>query len=391
MKYAWIVILLLIAGLFIGPLWDGNTGYVLIALGNYTVETSLVAAVILLTLAVVVLRVIWQFIMRLVRGTAWGVKWFGERRTGKAQKALKEGAVALVNGDHRSASSAFNRSWQLRHDGTVALLASYAAAANEDYPQAREWLQHAPEPGQLKLAETLFSLQQDPDLAQQRLQELKQLRRDYPQHPQLLRVALHAYEQNHCWDELLESLPDARRLEVLSATELSELTEHAYRERFLAVGREGPAALAAFWRKQSRDERRQPAVRRAYLRVLKTFQLLDAADKVAARGLKRGELQLAHLLDKRLLVAGPELRDYLQTQLKKEPENGLLLQAMGQMALITNEWSLAERALRRSAELVPSQRVWLDLAQVYVAQGNSAAALEAYEKAGLDGSNRPLK
>ncbi|MFC0445378.1 heme biosynthesis HemY N-terminal domain-containing protein [Pseudidiomarina halophila] len=381
MKYAWIIVLLLIAGLFIGPLWDGNTGYMLIAVGNYTVETSLVAAIIILVLAVIVLRVVLGFIMRIIRGTSWGLKWFGERRTTKAKNALTEGAKALVNGDSHAASSAFNRSWQLRHDGTVALFASYAAARNEDYSQARDWLQHAPQPGELALAETLFTLQQDPEQAANRIAEIQQLRRDYPRHPQLLRLALTAYQNLHRWDDVIACLADAERLQLLNDTEISELTEKAYREHFLAAGREGQAGLATKWRNLSRDSRRKAPIRRAYLAVLKIYQQQDAADKVAARGLKRGDLKLAHLLEKQLLVAGPELRDYLQSQLKKQPEDGLLLQAMGQIALMTKEWSLAERALRRSAELVPSRRVWLDLAHVYAAQGNSQAALEAYEKA----------
>ena len=151
----------------------------------------------------------------------------------------------------------------------------------------------------------------------------------------------------------------------------------------MAIGREGPPALAAFWKSLSRDERRTASIRHAYLSVLKTYQLVEAADKIAARGLKRGDLKLAQLLDKQLLVAGIELRDFLQQQLKQHPEDGLLLQAMGQIAIATKEWALAERALRRASELVPSRRVWLDLAKVYSAQGNSQAALAAYEKAEL--------
>lgn len=381
MKYAWIIILLLVAGLFVGPLWDGNTGYVLIAIGNYTIETSLVAAVILLTLLVIVMRVIWRFVLRMIRGTAWGMKWFGQRRTHKAQAALTEGATALTNGDSIHASRAFNRSWQLRHDGTVALLASYAAAQNHDYAQAREWLTHTPNPAQLQLAEVLFSFQQNPEHNAQRLSELKQLRRDYPLHPQLLRLTLAVYEQQHRWEDLIASLDDAQRLEVLSASELESLTIRAYREHFLAIGRTNAHALEEHWRTLSREQRRNAAIRAAYLSALKTFQQLDGADKVAARGIKRGDITLAQLLEQQLLVPGVELRDYLQTQLKKHPEDGLLLQAMGQMAMQTKEWALAERALRRAAELVPSQRVWLDLAQVYAAQGNSEAALNAYEKA----------
>lgn len=381
MRYAWIIILLLVAGLFIGPLWDGNTGYVLIAVGNYTIQTSLVAAVILLTLTLIVLRVLWRFIMRLIQGTAWGMKWFGQRRTSKAQAAFTEGATALVNGDSVHASRAFNRSWQLRHDGTVALFAGYAAAQNQDYAQARDWLTHTPNPEQLQLAEVLFSFQQNPEHTAQRFAELKQLRQAHPQHPQLLRLTLAVYEQQHRWDDLIASLEDAKRLELLTATELEQLTTRAYREHFLSIGRSNASALEEHWRSLAREKRRHAPIRAAYLSALKTFQQLDAADKVAARGLKRGDITLAQLLDQQLLVPGVELREYLQTQLKKHPEDGLLLQAMGQMAMQAKEWALAERALRRASELVPSQRVWLDLAHVYAAEGNSQAALNAYEKA----------
>ena len=381
MKYAWIIVLLLIAGLFIGPLWDGNTGYVLIAVGNYTIETSLVASVILIAVAFILVRFVWRLIMRLVQGTSWGIKWFGRRRDSKALSATEQAAAALVNGDYRAASSAFNRSWQLRHDGTVALLASYSAAKLEDFEQARDWLQHAPTPEHIVLAETLFSMQENPKLAAQHVVEIQRLRQQYPQHPQLLRLALRAYESLHRWQDVIDSLADAERLQVFSATEQSLLTERAYREHFLALGRNGNNALQSGWRELSRDARRKAAVRRAYLQALVELQQEEAADKIAARGLKRGDLQLAELLQQQLLVAGPELRDYLQQQLKQTPEDGLLLQAMGQLAMRTKEWSLAERALRRAAELVPSQRLWLDLAQVYAAQGNSAAALSAYEKA----------
>lgn len=58
MRFALTLIILLIAGLLIGPLWSGNTGYILISLGQWTIETSIVAAVIILTLLILVLRLL---------------------------------------------------------------------------------------------------------------------------------------------------------------------------------------------------------------------------------------------------------------------------------------------------------------------------------------------
>src|SRR5690554_1055173 len=138
MKTAITIIVLVIAGLLVGPLWSGNTGYVLIAVGNYTIETSLVAALILLVVVLLILRVILRFIGRLIRGTEWGIKWFGQRREVKAEQAFREALIQLNHGDYDASSRAINRAWQLRKLPTDALLAAYAAQRVGDIKQRSE-------------------------------------------------------------------------------------------------------------------------------------------------------------------------------------------------------------------------------------------------------------
>src|SRR5690554_3450659 len=143
MKTALIIVILFIAGLLLGPLWSGHTGYVLISVGTWSVETSVVAAVIMLVIAIIILRAIVAFIGKLIRGTKWGVRWFGNRRQQKAELAFNEALVALNHGDYTRSSRAANRAWQLRKQPNDALLAAYAAQHNGDLKQAREWLTHS--------------------------------------------------------------------------------------------------------------------------------------------------------------------------------------------------------------------------------------------------------
>lgn len=381
MKSAWLLVLLLIAGLLLGPLWSGNTGYVLISIGQWTIETSLVAGLLIAVIVILVVRTLWRLLVNLVQRTKWGIRWFGERRSQKAAKAYTEGAQALVNGDPRSASKAFNRSWQLQRSNDTALMACYAALQINDVAQARAWLGHVTTRAQLHLAETLMTLNSEPEQAHRIVDELPALLNKHPHHPALLRTALSTYVRMQRWQAVIDLLPAMQKLNLLSDTEWLDATENAYRERFLEQGRMGAKALQEYWQKLSREQRRTAPIRRAYLHALIQFNQMAAADKVAARGLKRGELKLAQLLDQQLIVAGTELRDYVQDALKRQPDDAMLLQALGQMAVAAKDWSLAQRALRRAAELAPSKRVWLDLATVYENQGDSQGAVDAYKKA----------
>ncbi|KFZ30770.1 hypothetical protein IDSA_09655 [Pseudidiomarina salinarum] len=381
MKTALILVLLLAAGLLLGPLWSGNTGYVLIAIGHLTIETSLVAAAIFLVIAVILLRFILGLIMRLVRSTRWGVRWFGKRRQAKAQQAFDDGVRQLLNGDYRAASAAFNRSWQLDHHAVTAMLAGYAAQHIGELGQARDWLARSEQADKLQLSETLMTLRAEPEQAARRTELLEKLTKEYPQHPQLLRLAIDAYVRLHRWQEVLRLLPAAERLQLFNTTEYQQLVERAHHQLMLEAGRSGSDQLHQYWRGLSREQRRFAPIRRAYLAALINFGHTEAAGKVAARGLKRGDLKLAHLIDGELLVPGTELQEWIQDTLKRKPDDAMALQALGQLSLLTKDYSLAQRALRKAADVAPSRRVYLDLAQAYSAQGDPVNAVKAYQQA----------
>lgn len=378
MKKGIALVIILIAGLIIGPLWAGNTGYVLISAFGWTVELSLVAAIVLLILAVIIVRAAWRFVARIVSGTKWGMRWFGQRRETKAAKAYQDGLNHLLSGDYRAASAAFNRTWQLRKLSSDALLACYAAQQHGDLKQAQDWLTKVDRADELELTRTILSLRSEPELSGQHVQILNELVVKHPQHPELVRLALAALQRHHRWSQVIELLPSAQRLEVFSATAYEQIAEQAYYELFIEQGRSSSDALRQYWQNLARDTRRQPAVRRAYVAALHIFNEYEAAGKVVARGLKRNELKLANLIEANLLKPSAELRDYLQDALKKDGDNPFLLHALGQMAFQTGDYALAQRALRKASELAPSGRVHLDLARTYEAQGDTAGALNAY-------------
>jgi HemY protein len=381
MKYAWILVAVLVAGLLIGPYWSGSTGYVLISIGNWTIETSLIAALIMLLVLTIVLRALIRAILLLVRKTQWGVRWFGERKHNKAQQAFTQAAQLLVNGEPAAASQAFGRSWGLVKQPLTATFAAYAAQQAGDISLARDWLSKIDNSADFQVADTILSLRAKPELARQKLALLQRLTVAHPDNIALLKVALQTYQQLHRWQDIIALLPQARRLNCLTATEQFKLTEQAYAEVMHEIGRSRADQLEPYWNKLSREQRRSPPIRLAYIATLSSFGLNDAAGKLAARALKRGDLKLVDLIERKLVVNQDELKGFLQDSLKHSPDDAMLLHALGQIALQNKDYELASRALRRAADSAPSRQVLLDLAYTYEMTGDSKRSLSCYRDA----------
>src|SRR5690606_23053861 len=132
---------------------------------------------------------------------------------------------------------------------------------------------------------------------------------------------------------------------------------------FMEHGRRSADTLKVFWRQLDRQQRRQGPIRVAYIKVLLVFSQNESAGKVLARGIDRQEVDLSRAIEERLFVPGAnELLQYLQSQLKTKPNDGLLLHALGQLAIASEDYSLAQRALKKAVERIPSPEVYRDLA-----------------------------
>lgn len=98
-----VVVAVMVAGLIFGPEASGNKGYVLISLGNYTVESSVTSAVILAVLFYGAL-----LIVEWVLGRVFGLRrktqgWFGSRRRRKANLQTVNATLAMAEGHYNQA------------------------------------------------------------------------------------------------------------------------------------------------------------------------------------------------------------------------------------------------------------------------------------------------
>ena len=101
MLKVFLLFILLIAGIVLGPMLAGHQGYVLIQTDNYNIETSVTGLVIILILGVVVLLAVEWLLRRIFRTGVHTRGWFVGRKRRRARKQTEQALLKLAEGDYQ--------------------------------------------------------------------------------------------------------------------------------------------------------------------------------------------------------------------------------------------------------------------------------------------------
>ena len=137
--WRWILLLVIVATLVaFGWHWVAeDPGYVLLRLRGWRIETTLVAAVLILLLAWALLTAAW----RLLR---WPFGAFSRRHRRLSQQRMGDGLIALIEGRHGDAERDLNRASRLDSlRGPALLAAAEAASRRGEHGRALEALNQA--------------------------------------------------------------------------------------------------------------------------------------------------------------------------------------------------------------------------------------------------------
>jgi len=320
-----------------------DAGYVLIAVGNWTVEMSLAVLVVLVLIAFALL----YYTLRLTGGAVrlpqrWR-GWRERRRSLKAQRGLTEGLLAFAEGD-----------WtQAERDARLAI----------GLTQAELQLEHR----QLEQAEST----------------LTQLQRKAPRHRQVLKLQMRLLLELNDWLRLRNLLPELRRRKVIPANEYTVLELKVYGELLDAAAVDGDAdALVAVWQRVPKDLRAGELLVLTYVRHLIRFDRGSLAEPLLRETLnRRMSDRLAHLYG---LVEGSNPARQLEAAeswLAGDPRNPALLLTVGRLALRTKLWGKARGALEGSLAVQPSVETQRELGALLEHLGEHEAAATCYREA----------
>ena len=374
--WRWLLLLVLAAALAaFGWHWVAvDPGYVLIRMRGWRVETTAVAAVLILLLAWALLTVLW----RLLR---WPFGALTRRHRRLSQRRLSEGLVALIEGRHGDAERDLNRASRLPSLRGPALLASAEAAARRgEHARALEALDQAS--------------QAAPQAA--RVLRARLLRREGKPAEALALLAPEADKRSLTpagWRELalaaLASGDWRRARDALDPLQKSGSLGHraylALEARVLVAALNAAAdgaALNTLWSQWPKPQRRAPAVIDAYARRAAAFGfVLPAMDEVES-ALRREWSPL--LIETYGTLAGDDIEARLRRAegwLDAHPNDAQLLLTLGRMCVRLQLWGKARQYLERSLALTPGAGAWEALGDSFAGAGDLAQAQRCYRNA----------
>lgn len=374
--WRWLLLLIVVAALAaFGWHWVAlDPGYVLIRLRGWRVETTVIAALVILLLAWALLGALW----RLLR---WPFGAMTRRHRRISRQRLGEGLVALMEGRHGEAERDLQRAARLDALRGPALLTAAEAASRRGEP-----------------ARALEILDQAGQAAPQaaRVVRARVLRRDGKPAEALALLTPEADSGKLTpggWRELaLAALATGDTRRALAALEPLQksgaLGLHGYAaletQVLVAAIQATPdgQALNALWSQLPKGQRRVPAVIDAYARRAAAFGLsLPAIDEVESALRREWSPQLAETWG---TLEGDELEARLrraEVWLDAHPNDPGLLLALGRMCVRLRLWGKARGYLERALAIAPSPGAWEALGDTCAAQGDVPLAQRCYRNA----------
>ncbi|MCG2634814.1 MAG: hypothetical protein J4A00_07875 [Gammaproteobacteria bacterium] len=390
MKLLLILLVALALGAGIGLLLQGEPGYLMIAHGNWRIETSVIVAL----LAVAGLFLLLHGVSRLITwGIGAGPRWRGwrsRRRRSIAHSELTRGVTLLLEGQWPQAEKRLGKHL---NDSEVPLLnhlaLAWAAQEQGDIDRRNHHLNRASRSNpkaEVAVALIQAESQYRSGEIEQALATTQQIVHTTPKHPWGLRLLAKIRYQVGDWHGLLTLLPALVRYAKLPTDEAAALT----RECHLALLGQSIELADGHWQSLPKTRRAEPELLLGFCNTLVKADQGLRAERLLLNGLEQ-------TWDSRLLEAlvalpseEPTARLHrLERWLPDHPDDPQLLLATAIACRDLELWGKARSLLEQGIALNSTREGRYQLAELLLQLGENEAALGQFKEAALMAETNP--
>lgn len=376
-----ILVAVMVAGLIFGPQASGNKGYVLIALGNYTIESSVTSAVILAVLFYGALLIVEWLLGRVFGLRRKTLGWYGSRRRRKANQQTVAATLAMAEGHYSQAEKLMIKGASNSDTPLLNYLsAAKAAQARGDDARRDQYLQKAQEENpkaELALTLTQTQLQIEQGQYDTALAMLESLYALNPRHPMVLDQLRQVHLARQDWSALCDLIPALHKVGKLTPKQEEDLLQQAWSGR-LQQAAGSLETLKAVWQDLPRKLRLEPELLACYGDLLRQLGADGEAATLWQEALRKQPMpQLLARLPKLKLDSYQPLLTLLQKQ-QGQPEVDT---ALAQLYLLAGQLDDAQKLLEQEVERAPSAAAYHALGQLMDKRRLTNKANEYYRQA----------
>ena len=384
-----LILIALLLGVGVVALIETDPGYLLLAYGDYTLESSLWVGLVLLFC----LRCCCTPLLRLLRRLVGGQKslsgWLDARRPGKPTRLTNRGLVHFIEGNWSKARVQLLRGARNNEAPLVNyLLAARSSARLGEPEQIEQHLLAAADSNAaantaVELARAEMQLQAGQ--YQQAINTLEEARRSPGRYPQALSLLQRAYTGLGDCAGLADLLPQLKKHRVLNADEQAALEQTSTAGCCAARWRRRASldAVCDTWHKLPAAVRADPEMIRSYSGLLVSLGGDALAEKTILRELKkRWDPALVRLYG---FVESDDVRRQLaqaEAWLADHPEDAQLFLCLGRLAARDKLWGKSRDYFEKSYRLQRSAETCAELGRLLDGLGEPKVAA-AYFREGL--------
>ena len=374
-------------GVFIISLIETEPGYVLIAIGGYTIESSVWFAIAVLILVLLIFYASLRLLRKLALSHGSFKLWLEFRGSKRSAKLVNDGIINWIEGNWEKSRIFFLKS--AKHSETpllnylMAARASYKLGENE---RVFEYLQAAEKSdgnAGIAIELTQAEMRLEAEQYEQALATLVRARRDAERHPYVLELLCKAYLGVKDWSSLLKLVEEVKKYKIFSPQKLIHIEQSIYLGVLqLRLDSGDPVKeLSSRWGKIPMDIKAQiPLIHQYIVLLINNSAYARAEDLLFSTLRQKWDASLVKLVP--FIEEGDVKRRFkiLKEWLPEKKNDGDLLFCLGKLATNLDLFDEAREFFLKSLSINPSPEVCMELGNLSALLGDSEESLRYFRK-----------
>ncbi|MBA2648635.1 MAG: protoporphyrinogen oxidase [Legionella sp.] len=376
--------IVLLAAVALGIQLHHDSGYLMIAINHWTIETTLSVAVFGLIITFMLLYFFLQFFHQLILIPEAIRSWYNKYQSKKAQDMTRKGFIEYGEGHWSKAKNYLIKALPHADAPFINYITAARAAQKMGNNGLRDkYLQQAqqcmPE-AKVAVELTQAKLQLADQQWEQALSTLKNLQSLAPQHPYVLKLLMKLYEEMRDWEQLILLLPSIKKNQVIGPKEFEQFQLKIYLQALTLLAKKDQSTeVISFFNALPNALANHPQLLAEYVHFLIRNQSFTIAEGLLRRTLRKNvNDQLIELYG--LLPAKENQLHFAESLLKKNPQSAPLHLCLGRICKNLNLWGKAKYYFEQSTQFNPSPITYYELAKMHDKLNESSQASINYKK-----------